>query len=79
MFLHTANERFPTSRTIAELEAMLTGRGFFRVSRAEIVNLQHARELIPASSGTWELRLSNGLEVEVSRERARELRKALGF
>ena len=79
VFLHTALERFLTNRTIAEFEAMLAARGFFRVSRAEIVNLQHARELTPGSSGTWDLVLSNGHAVEVSRERGRELRAALGF
>jgi len=79
VFLHTAQERFLTNRTIADLEAVLLGRGFFRVSRAEIVNLQHAREVTPGSSGTWDLVLSNGHTAEVSRERARELREALGF
>ena len=58
---------------------MLSPQGFFRISRSEIVNLQNARELIPGSSGTWRLILSNGLGVEVSRERARDLRAAMGF
>jgi two-component system LytT family response regulator len=58
---------------------MLSPQGFFRVSRGEIVNLQHARELVPRSSGTWRLILSNGHEVDVSRERSRELRAAMGF
>ena len=67
------------NRTVAELEGMLSSQGFFRVSRSEIVNLQHARELIPRSSGTWRLILSNGYEADVSRERAKELRAAMGF
>jgi len=79
VFLHTPQERLMANRTVTELEAMLGGQGFFRVSRSEIVNLQHARELVPRSSGTWRLILSNGYEVDVSRERARELRAAMGF
>ena len=79
VFLHTAQERFLVERTVAELEAMLSPQGFFRVSRGEMVNLQHARELIPRSSGTWRLILSNGQEIDVSRERSRELREAMGF
>jgi DNA-binding LytR/AlgR family response regulator len=79
VFLYTAQERLMANRTVAELERMLGGQGFFRVSRSEIVNLQHARELVPRSSGTWRLILSNGYEVDVSRERARELRAVMGF
>ena len=79
VFLYTALERFLVDRTIVELETMLSPQGFFRVSRGEIVNLQHARELIPRSSGTWRLILSNGHDVDVSREHARELRAAMGF
>jgi len=79
VFLYTAQERYLVNRTVAELEGMLSSQGFFRVSRSEIVNLQHARELIPRSSGTWRLILSNGYEADVSRERAKELRAAMGF
>lgn len=79
VFLYTAQERFLVERTIVELETMLSSEGFFRVSRGEIVNLQYARELIPRSSGTWRLILSNGQEVDVSRERSRDLRSAMGF
>lgn len=79
VFLHTEQEHLMVNRTITELERMLGAQGFFRVSRSEIVNLQHACELVPRSSGTWRLILSNGFEVDVSRERARELRAAMGF
>lgn len=79
VFLYTAQERFLANRAIVDLEAMLSPQGFFRVSRGEMVNLQHARELIPGSSGTWRLILSNGREIDVSRERSRELRGAMGF
>jgi DNA-binding LytR/AlgR family response regulator len=79
VFLHTAQDRFLVDRTIVELENILSPQGFFRVSRGEIVNLQHAREVIPGSSGTWQLILSNGRELDVSRERSRELRAAMGF
>lgn len=79
VFLHSREGRFLIDRTLTDLEAMLAAHGFFRVSRGEMVNLQHARELIPRSSGTWRLLLSNGHELDVSRERARELRPAMGF
>lgn len=74
VFLCTASERFLADRTIAEFEVLLSPGGFVRISRSIVVNLEHATELIPSSSGTWKLKLSNNVELGVSRERARELK-----
>lgn len=79
VFLYTAGERFLTDRTVAELESLLGPAGFFRISRSELVNLEHVRELVPWFSGTARVRLTNGQELDVSRERARELRSAMGL
>jgi two-component system LytT family response regulator len=78
VFYHTETERFVTDRTLAELEELLAPAGFFRVSRSAIVNLNHARELLPWSSGTWRVKLSNNVELDVSRDRARSLRSKIG-
>jgi two-component system LytT family response regulator len=77
VFLHTATERFSTDRTIGELEQLLAPAGFFRVSRSAIVNLHYARELLPWASGTWKVKLTGGVELDVSRERARTLKARL--
>jgi DNA-binding LytR/AlgR family response regulator len=77
VFLHSQTERFATDRTIAELEELLADAGFFRISRSAIVNLAYARELLPWSSGTCKLKLSNNTELDVSRERARELKSRI--
>ena len=74
VFLCTSRERLLINRTIAELEELLCPRGFIRTSRSVLLNLEHARELVPWSSGTWKVKLSNGTEVGVSRERARDLK-----
>lgn len=78
VFYHTQAERLSTDRTLGELEELLESAGFFRVSRIAIVNLNHARELLPWSSGTWRVKLSNGVELDVSRDRARSLRSKIG-
>ena len=77
VFLHTREERFVSDRTLSELGEVLTPAGFFRVSRSAIVNLDHARELLPWSSGTWKVKLSNKVELDVSRDRARALRSKI--
>jgi len=78
VFLYTETERYLTDRTIVELDQSLTPAGFFRISRAAVVNLEHARELLPWFSGTWRLKLSNQVELDVSRDRSRLLRSKIG-
>ena len=78
VFFHTDTERFSTDRTIAELEELLAPAGFFRISRSAIINLNHARELLPWSSGTWKVKLANNVELDVSRDRARQLKSRIG-
>lgn len=77
VFVCTSGDRFLINRTISDLESLLSRAGFFRISRSGLVNLEHARELLPQSSGTWRLKLSNNVELGVSRERARELRSRI--
>lgn len=77
IFFHTKTERFSADRTLADLEEMLKPAGFFRVSRSALVNLHHAREMVPWLSGTWKLKLTNDVELNVSRDRARELKARL--
>jgi DNA-binding LytR/AlgR family response regulator len=76
-FLYTSADRFLTDRTITELEHLLAPVDFLRISRSAIVNLQYARELLPWTSGTYRIKLSNGTELDVSRERARTLKEHL--
>jgi len=78
VFLYTETERYLTDRTIVELDQLLTPAGFFRISRGAVVNLEHARELLPWFSGTWRLKLSNQVELDVSRDRSRLLRSKIG-
>ena len=79
VFLHTANERFLTDRTIGELEEMLKDSGFFRINRSDLVNLEHVRELAPWTSGTLRLTLTSGAELNVSRDRVRHLKPLVGL
>jgi two-component system LytT family response regulator len=80
VFVHTAAERFLTDRTLNDLEALLPPLEFFRISRGALVNLDAVGEMFPwLESGTWRVRLRNGVELDVSRERVRGLRQAVGL
>jgi two-component system LytT family response regulator len=78
VFACTATERLLIEKSIGELETLLEPAGFLRISRGELVNLEMVRELVPRFSGTWRVKLSNGEERDVSRERARQLKQAMG-
>ncbi len=80
VFLHTATEKLLTDRTITELESLLPSQEFARIHRNAIIQLEAIREIFPwLSAGAWRVRLHNGVELDVSRERARELRAVFGF
>ena len=78
VFAHTDKDRFLIEKTVAEAEAMLAGSGFRRISRGTLVNMEQVRELVPWFSGTYRVKLTNGAELDVSRDRARQLIQAMG-
>jgi len=78
-FVHAGGDAYLVRRTLAELEAQLDPARFFRAHRSVIVNLDRVKEIIPWFKGSHRLRLTNGAEVDLSRARARALRKILGW
>ena len=80
-FACTAAGRLRLRQTLAELEPRLPGPPWLRVSRAAIVNLDWVDHLDPFFHGRYlaVLRDPPGLELPVSRRRARRLREQLGL
>jgi len=76
--LQAAGEHYWMSPTLADLEARLDARRFFRVSRAAIVNLDAVKEVAPTAGGHGEVTLRDGSTLEVSRRRFKELTARLG-
>jgi DNA-binding LytR/AlgR family response regulator len=79
VMVHVGKETYSVRRTLAELEARLDPAAFFRAHRSAIVNLNRVQEVIPWFKGSHKLRLTGGAEVDLSRARARALRKILGW
>lgn len=71
--LQTADQHYWMEPSLAELEERLDPDSFFRVSRAAIVRLDAVREVVPHGTGQGQVRLTNGLEIEVSRRRYPDL------
>jgi two-component system LytT family response regulator len=79
VMVHVGDRAYLIRRTLTELEARLDPAHFFRAHRSAIVNLSRVKEVIPWFKGSHKLRLTTGAEVELSRARARALRKILGW
>jgi two-component system LytT family response regulator len=78
VFACTSKARVLLEQSIGELEILLQPAGFLRIGRGELVNLEMVKELAPYFSGTWRVKLANGEERDVSRERAKQLKEAMG-
>ena len=79
-YLHTENDRYLSTVSLAQLEQKLEQYGFFRVHRRYLVNLECVEEVTPVSGGTLLLSLAGEEEqIPVSRRRVAALKKALGL
>jgi two-component system LytT family response regulator len=77
VWVHVSDLAYPIRRTLSELETRLDPARFFRAHRAAIVNLDRIAEVIPWFAGSHKLRLTTGVEIDLSRARARALRAIL--
>lgn len=71
--------RFTAGSTLRELEARLPAPRFRRIHRATIINTAHIRKISPLSSKRWLLKMSNGLEMIVSKRMTGMLRGEIGL
>ena len=75
--MHTAECCYILDPTLNDLEERLDPAQFFRVSRAAIVNLDSVSEVLPLTGGTADVMLKDGVRLEVSRRRVRDLLQRL--
>jgi DNA-binding LytR/AlgR family response regulator len=79
VYAFTEENQYLVNRTITELEELLRGKGFFQINRGMIINLDYLREIIPWFSGTCRLKLANGGEFPLSRDRVSILKARVGL
>ncbi|MBL8178678.1 MAG: response regulator [Bryobacterales bacterium] len=77
VYILTATRRFYASHTLRALEERLPADRFRRVHRATIVNTDQIRKISPLSSKRWLLRMSNGMDIVVSKRMGSVIRDAL--
>lgn len=76
---HIAARRAERILLFAPQEERLEGEGFFRCHRAFLVNVQHVREIVAFTRDSLFLLLKDGKEIPLSKHRAVELKKRLGW
>ncbi len=65
--IHAAGRSHLIERTLKELDRLLEPRGFARIHRGAVVNLNRIRELRPLGSARYALLLHDGTRLTVSR------------
>jgi two-component system, LytTR family, response regulator len=77
-YAHVGERSYVVEPSITELEDRYGPAGFFRIHRATLVRLGSIVELHAGADGT-RVRLADGKELAVARERARSLKDRLGL
>lgn len=78
-FLYTEDEVMEVKHRLYELEEMLPPEDFFRISKAQIVNINRVKTLAPGFNRTLFATMTNGEQVYISRKYAVDLRSALSI
>lgn len=71
--------KYACNLTIDELMKILDNEKFFRIHRSSIINLDFKFEIEHVADGRYRVVYSNDMELMVSREPSKKLRKVLGF
>lgn len=73
----TSEQSLSVKFKLYEMEELLRGKGFIRISKSLIVNIVNVREIIPWFGSRYMLRLTNDKELEVSRTYVKDFRAFL--
>ena len=76
-FLYTEKDVFELSMRLYELEEIMDGRDFFRISRTQILNINHAARFKPEINRTLTATMENGEKINISRKYSAEIKRIL--
>ncbi|MCB0666211.1 MAG: LytTR family transcriptional regulator [Saprospiraceae bacterium] len=75
--VQTRDRRFLYKASLKELQKKLNPGNFVRIHRSTIVNLKHIRALKSRGNGDYDLHLTNGNSIRLSRSYAYDLKSSL--
>lgn len=76
-FIYTKSKTYETKQKLYELEELLRGKHFLRVSKSTLLNLIKVSAIKPALNGRFTAVLFSGEQVVISRKYVPDLKKAL--
>ncbi len=79
IYAYTDSASFRIDGTLDQLEQRLTDGRFVRIHRSFLVNVTYVSELIPWFSGSYEIKLTSGKQLSVSRRRVKDVKAQLGI
>ena len=79
VFAYAKDAVYETKSRLYELEAELPKQDFFRASKSTIINLDKIKTLSPAFGGRFEVKLTNGERLIISRQYVSQLKEKLGI
>lgn len=74
---HATTGAFRVRETLQHHDDALSGHGFVRINKSQLVNLLHVIEIVPWFNSRYVLRITGGIDLEVSKTYAKRLRAAL--
>ena len=79
VFAYTKDKCYETKKKLFEIEDLLSGSSFLRISKNAIVNIRSIDHLSPEFNGRFVARLKNGEDIIISRGYVPDLKKKLGI
>ena len=79
VFAYTKDKCFDTRKKLFEIEELLAGSAFLRISKNAVVNIKCIEHLSPEFNGRFIARLKNGEDIIISRGYVPDLKKKLGI
>ena len=76
--IHTTSRSHLLRKSLNWLEEHLDQTRFVRIHRSSIVNVDHVREIVPWSGGSYNVLLDDGTELRLTASRKAELERLLG-
>lgn len=77
--IYTKNMTYIIHEPLSALEKKIGGHPFLRVHRAFLINLKEIKEIQPWFNHTFQLTMSNGLKVPVSRSYMKDFKEKVGI
>jgi two-component system, LytTR family, response regulator len=78
-FIYSGEKKYISDKPLKYFEDKLKNQGFFRTSRAYMVNLDHIETIHPMFQGSYLIELKDKSRVELSRRKAQVLKKLIEF